>query len=406
MIVLLVIAISIVSFFGGFLLFYVVSHKFSRGIQMGLKFLGSDDLGGMGKTQQLMTHKGYLYVGNMVPGIGIAIIDVTNPRSPRVIGSLPGFKNSVTSKVQIANELLIVNYESRLNQEAERVGFGVYSLKDPKNPREIAHFNTRGRGVHRTWFSGEEPYVFVSAIPEGFTDRMLMIVDINNPSKPQEVAKWWLPGQWLAGGEVPSWPVDMKYCLHHAIVKGNRAYLGMWDAGMYILDISDIANPREISHVRWSPENGGRTHTALPLLDRNLLVVTDEAKYTPDKESPKDIRILDISDEKNPKVLSKFPKPTGDIRERGPRFGPHNLHENRPGSFISDKLIFATQFSGGIWVYDISDSYSPKEVAGLIPPTDLCEEPIQINDVFVQKDGLVFLSDRSGRGIYILEYNG
>ena len=31
----------------------------------------------------------------------------------------------------------------------------------------------------------------------------LNIIDINDPSKPTEVARWWFPGQWTAGGEKP-----------------------------------------------------------------------------------------------------------------------------------------------------------------------------------------------------------
>jgi len=30
-----------------------------------------------------------------------------------------------------------------------------------------------------------------------------MIVDITNPAQPKEVARWWFPGQWTAGGEKP-----------------------------------------------------------------------------------------------------------------------------------------------------------------------------------------------------------
>ena len=35
----------------------------------------------------------------------------------------------------------------------------------------------------------------------------------------------------------------------------------------------------------------------------------------------KQIRVMDISDEKNPKVLSTFPHPEGDYAERGGRSG-------------------------------------------------------------------------------------
>lgn len=373
---------------------------------MSLKLIGQHDLNGYGKTMQLMTYKNYLYVGNLTPGVGTAIFDVANPRQPKLVGSLPAFHNSLATKVQIVDDLLIVNYECRTGEPAERVGLGIYHLSDPVQPREIAYYHTGGKGVHRTWFSGNERYVFVSAVPEGFNGRMLLILDIQDPSHPFEVGRWWLKGQWVGGNEKPDWPEGLRYQLHHAIIHSQRAYLGMWDAGVYILDISDVSKPREISHLNWGPHDGGHTHTALPLPERNLLVVADEASGLPGQESPKHVRLLDISDEKNPRLISKFPVPEGECRNIGPRFGPHNLHENRPGSLVSDYLMFVTYFSGGLRVVNISDPYRPKEIDFLIPSPMKGIDSIQMNDVFVQPNGLVFLSDRAGSGIYIAEFSG
>jgi len=365
-------------------------------------------MAGNGKNEQLIAHKDYLYVGNREPGGGTVIVDVSNPRSPEVCGLLPGYKGTISPKVQVVDDLLLVNYERRRDKdvEAERLGFGVFDLKDPKNPREIAYYHLGGRGVHRTWYSGEEKYAFISGIPEGFVNRMLVTFDMSDPAKPREVSRWWLPGQWKGGGETPDWPDTMECQLHHPVVKGNRAYLGMWDAGVYILDISDIAKPKEISHLRWAPKAGGRSHTALPLPGRNFLVTIEECRATPDKETPKSIRVIDISDETDMKVLSEIYSPT-ENPHRGNRVGPHNLHESRrPNSFMSENLIFATFFGAGLRIYDISDPRAPREVDSFIPAPEHAAHPFQATDVYVQKNGLVFLSDRSGNGIYVLEYDG
>lgn len=372
---------------------------------MALKLIGSHHLPGIGKTMQVMAYQHYLYVGNMVPGIGIQILDVSNPRIPRLVGQLPAYKNTLCSKVQIVDDLMIINYENRNWGEVERVGFAVYHLKDPKNPTEIAYCHIGGQGVHRTWYSGEEPYVFVTAVPEGFNDRMLMIFDMKDPSQPKEISKWWLPGQWLAGGEKPNFPQGLKYKLHHAMVGGNRAYCGMWDGGMSILDISDISHPREISNINWSPDFGGHTHTGLPLPSRKLLVVTDEAKGLPGGESPKYVRILDIQDDQDPIELSKYSAEEEGFAAYGPRFGPHNLHENRFGSYISDTTIFVTWFGGGLRIVDITDPRNPKEIDKLIPTPAVGLPPTQMNDVFVTTDGLIYLTDRAGSGIYVAEWN-
>lgn len=42
------------------------------------------------------------------------------------------------------------------------------------------------------------------------------------------------------------------------------------------------------------------------------------------------------------------------FHNKGGKFGTHNLHENRPGSFQSEGIIFATYHNAGVRVFDIS----------------------------------------------------
>ncbi|PNT90689.1 hypothetical protein CDQ84_19540, partial [Clostridium thermosuccinogenes] len=45
------------------------------------------------------------------------------------------------------------------------------------------------------------------------------------------------------------------------------------------------------------------------------------------------------------------PPDEADYVAKGAHFGPHNLHENRPGSFVSSTLIFATYQNAGVRAY-------------------------------------------------------
>ena len=373
---------------------------------MGFELLGRHDLGGKGSTMQLMSHGRHLYVGNMEPGVGTAVLDVSEPRNPVLAGFLPGYANTMSPKVQIAFDLLFVNYEWRSGERAQRTGFGVFDLSDPARPREVSFYDTGGRGVHRMWIDEVEPIVYLSAVAPGFRDRMLLIVDVADPAHPREIGRWWMPGQWEAGGEVPAWPDTINPKLHHAIHHGERAYAGVWDGGLRILDVRDPSAPKVVGSAAWAPERGGHTHTTMPLPDRGLLVVTDEAKATPERDpTPRLVRVFDIRDETHPVELSTFPEPQGPVRTHGPRFGPHNLHENRRGAFSSDTLIFVTYFSAGLRTYDITDPRAPVEVARHVPPSAGDVHP-QTNDVYVQADGLVFTTDRGGAGVEILRYDG
>ena len=61
------------------------------------------------------------------------------------------------------------------------------------------------------------------------------------------------------------------------VIHGDTAY-GAWrDGGLVIMDVSDRSKPKLIKHHNWSPPFGGGTHNCLPLPDRDLLVVADEA---------------------------------------------------------------------------------------------------------------------------------
>ena len=113
--------------------------------------------------------------------------------------------------------------------------------------------------------------------------------------------------------------------------------------------------------------------------------------------------VVDISNEEAPRVISELPIPPGPRHNEGLRWGPHNVHEMRPGSFSDPNLIYLTYFSGGLRAYDITDPYHPVEVAHLIPPAPAGRDSIQLNDVTATADGLVYVTDRHGDGLYIVD---
>jgi|FLYL01.1.fsa_nt_gi hypothetical protein len=370
----------------------------------GFHLIGHSDLNGFGDGMQVMSLGEVLYVAHFGPsGMGTSILDISDPGAPRVVRQWPAPPGSHTHKVQVADGLLLVNHELFRSDGPAPVGLAIYSLEDPWEPRRIGFLDTGGRGVHRIVWEGGR-YAYVSATPEGYTGRIWIIVDLDDPENPVEVGRWWWPGMWTAGGEQPEWPEGQQWDVHHGLVSGDRAYLGFWDGGMVILDISDLSRPRLVSHLNW--EEGGHTHTALPLPDRDLVVVTDEAVTEGCDGPPHMVRVVDVSDETAPFVRSICPVPEGDFCERGLRFGAHCLHENRPGSYRSDTLMFVTYFNAGLRVYDVTDPDRPEEVAYYIPECPPGQKACQINDLYVESDHTVYITDRVNGGVYILRPDG
>jgi hypothetical protein len=369
-----------------------------------LRLIGHSDLGGSGDGMQVMRHGPALYVGHLgTSGMGTSVLDVGDETSPRVVRQIPAPAGSHSHKVQVADGLLLVNQEQFRGGAPFSAGMVVYALDDPLDPQPIGFFESGGLGVHRiVWVGGR--YAYVSAIPEGFDDRIWVIVDMSVPEEPVEAGRWWWPGSWTGGGEKPEWPQDKRYAAHHALLDADLAYLAYGDAGMVVLDTSDVSSPRVVSTLGWEP--GGDTHTCMPLPKRHLVVTTDEAIKERCKEDQKLVRVVDVADPASPSVVGICPPPEGDFCERGLRFGPHNLHENRPGSYVSEEIVFVTYFNAGLRVYDLSSPEEPHEIAHWLPETPAGQEAPQINDVYVEANGLIFVTDRISGGLYVLEPEG
>jgi hypothetical protein len=275
----------------------------------------------------------------------------------------------------------------------------VYDVAEPLDPKRIGYFRSGGLGVHRIVYTGGR-YAYMSAIPDGFDDRIWIVVDMADPEHPVEIGRWWWPGQWSGGGETPTWPEGKRFAAHHALLDGGTAYLGYGDAGLVVLDIEDVGSPKKIGHLQWSP--GGDTHTCLPLPGRKLVVATDETTTHRCVDESHYVRVIDVSQPSSPRVVGICPEPDGDYCERGMRFGPHNLHENRPGTYSSETIVFVSYFNAGLRVYDLSNAESPKEIAFWEPDTPAGQEAPQINDLLVDDNFNIFITDRITGGLYVL----
>ncbi len=404
-----------------------------------LKLLGYSDQGGRPDGVQLMVNKGHAIIGHMFSD-GFSVVDCRNPRDPKPTAYIPAPPNTWNIHLQSHEDLLLVinaknmfaakefqdeteYYKGRLGEKVGTAGtilsksrdwtagMSVFDISNPAAPRQIGFMDVEGGGIHRLWYVGGR-WAYASALLDGFTDYIFITIDMADPTNPREAGRYWLPGMNAASGEVPS-EDHARAGLHHAIVHEHTAY-GAWrDGGLVIMDVSDRYNPELIVHRNWSPPFGGGTHNALPLPDRDLLVVADEAVLDNCADGIKHIWLFDIREPSNPVSISTVPLPNEeDYCAKGAHFGPHNVHENRPDGLVSDQLIFATQQNAGVRVYDISNEYRPEEVAAFVPPAPVKlmdrrpnrAKVIQSCDVWVSKEGLVYASDYNA-GLYILEFS-
>lgn len=404
-----------------------------EGIGKGIRHVSYCDVGGRPDTVQVMANRGHLYIGHMFSD-GLTVLDARDPRAPKPVHFFTAGQYTRTHHLQVAEDLLLLGnganivamqsydtmrgyFENALadsitDRKKFRSGLSIHDISRPPDMREVAFLEMPGFGINRLWWTGGR-YAYVSAHFDGFTDHILCVVDLNTVTKPEIVAKWWLPGMNRAAGEASTAPRGKRYALHHMITAGDRGY-GAWrDGGFTIHDTSDPANPKLLSHINWSPPFPGGTHTPLPLPGRGLAVVADEANAEQCAKGTFHTFVLDVRAPENPVPIATLPTPRErDFCDTG-TFGPHNLHENRPGSFQSEETIFATYNVAGVRVFDIKDAFAPREVAYWVPPTPakLVDPRPNVSlaaktcDCYVTPDGLMYVTDWNG-GLNVLQYLG
>ena len=405
-----------------------------------MRLIGHCDQDGRSDGQQVMVRNGYAYVGH-VCSKGFWVIDVRDPAKPKTVDFIQNPPNTWSLHLQVHDDLLLLVHGRDMFSQPEMAdernyykpkagrhdahetpktrnwsaGMAVFDISKPAEPRQIGFMPVNGTGLHRIWYVGGR-WAYASAMMEGFSDYILVTIDMQDPTKPEIVGRFWLPGMNLAAGEEAHWPLPTgRYGLHHAVVHDDIAY-GAWrDGCLVVVDVKDKANPKLIVHKNWAPPFGGGTHNCLPLPDRNLLIVLDEAVLDNMADGFKPIWVFDNQVKSNPISVSTFPLPNDrDYAAVGGHFGPHNIHENRPGAFQSSELIFATYQNAGVRVYDIRDPFRPTEVGACVPPAPKKlvdprpNRPVVLHsaDVFVDRNGLAYCSDWSGAGLYIMEYTG
>jgi hypothetical protein len=391
--------------------------------------------------------------------LGTSIVDISDPRNPRVVSQIHlDDPESHSHKARVVGDIMIVNSErnmttigrkadelpglriklraalrrdpshaelaEKLNvresdipqvEAAERRpyaggGFKTYDISDPTRPKLLTYHKTGGIGVHR--FDMDENHAYISTEMDGYIGNILVIYDIRNPAEPQEVSRWWIPGQHLAGGETPSWS-GRRTRLHHALRYGDELWAGLWHGGVAIIDVKDISKPTTLGSYNYHPPFPEPSHTFMPLEKliggRRIAVAIDEEDHAHDAEEMERRRgrphgclwTFDVTDPKNIKPLASYEVSELDSpwsRATPGRFGAHQFQEQRRGT-----MIYCAWFAGGLRVVDVSDPSSPREAGYFIPNPAEGRAAPQTNDVFVDERDRIYMVDRYA-GFDILEH--
>src|SRR2546425_9418938 len=132
--------------------------------------------------------------------------------------------------------------------------------------------------------------------------------------------------------------------------------------------------------------------------------------------------MTDVTNEGRPQSIAtaQVPASEGDFCDRGGRFGPHATNEEFGPPFYQ-KIVFVSYFNAGVRGFDVRDPYNPQDVAFFIPAVtgntdfrcgpyqgnpNVCRQVIQTNNVASDDRGCIYIVDRAGTGLHVLELEG
>ncbi|GLR26107.1 LVIVD repeat-containing protein [Limnobacter litoralis] len=297
---------------------------------------------------------------------GVAVIDMSDPTHPVKTDSL------VTPAMLSPHESLVVSQQGGVLAAVlgnPAFGPGVVDVYDiSKDCRHPVFKSSTPLGVfgHESGMSPDGK-TFYSASPSTST---IVALDISNPSLPKPI--W--------AGYYPSHGLSIS-------ADGNRAYVAgiSGPAGVIILDVSEIQarkpNPqvKEISRVTWDlvtiPQN------AIPITIKGKPYLVEIDEYSNGDGSPVvssngpvvgAARMIDISDEKHPKVISNMRLAVHNKENRAtiandpgasnPAGGYAGHYCNVP-TRTDPTIVACSMILSGLRVFDIRDPANPKEVA-------------------------------------------
>ncbi|HUQ80956.1 MAG TPA: Ig-like domain-containing protein [Gemmatimonadaceae bacterium] len=164
------------------------------------------------------------YLGTLDGG-RVYVIDVANPASPVVA-------DSVMLNARVVNDVMTsedgkVLVMTREGADNRRNGIAIYTLDDPLHPKFASEFTDPvTSGVHSAFVNTQAKYGRFAYITADGVGR-LYILDLNDPANPKQVATW----------EVPR--TDQGRYLHDIDVQDGILYASYLNDGLVILDVGN-----------------------------------------------------------------------------------------------------------------------------------------------------------------------
>ena len=172
------------------------------------------------------TVTGFAYMLNS-DGNGIVVIDLSDPVRPVDVAELP---------VPDAHDVF-ARGDTLYVAEGRSPTFSMWDMADKQAPVLLGRVDVPQPGyVHNVWPTDDGRHAMTT---EETAQKTVKVWDLSDPSDPTLVADW----------------LGTSRLAHNVQIDGDYAFVSHYASGVYVLDISDIANPVEVARFDTYPDN-------------------------------------------------------------------------------------------------------------------------------------------------------
>ncbi|MGH8986064.1 MAG: LVIVD repeat-containing protein, partial [Acidimicrobiia bacterium] len=285
---------------------------------------------------------------------GVNVLDMSDPANPKLTDQL------VTPAMLTPHESLVLNHRrGLLVAVAGNAAFypgivDVYDVSGDCRHPVLKSSSPTGVFGHESGMALDGT-TFYAASPATQT---IVPVDISNPSLPRPLG-------------------FARYDSHGLSISndGNRAYVAGVGSGLIIVDTSEVQarkpNPtvREVSRLTWKSMSIPQNAIPVTIKGHPYVVEIDEFGTL---DAVGAGRIIDIADEKHPRVVSNmrlevhqpenFDAIEGDVGARSP-VGGYSAHYCNVPRRKDPGIVACSMVLSGLRVFDIRDPRNPREIA-------------------------------------------
>jgi hypothetical protein len=346
------------------------------------------------------------YLSSVLGGDVVYAIDISNPAKPTVVDSLILNARTINDVMTTPDGNFAVM--TREGAADRKNGIVIADTRDPLHPKVITDF-TEGvtGGVHSAFIHHQPKYGTHVYLTNDATGEV-MIVDINDPSKPKLVGRW-----------APRASSAARY-VHDIDVQNGLLYGSWWNDGLVIVDVGNgmkggsPSNPKLVSQFKYNLDDlyrdvekeGGPgfirgTHTAWR--HKNYVFIGDEVfgneaaqnlfAGEPARAYGR-LQVIDVSDIENPKSIAWYEPEYG---------GVHNV-------WVAGDTLYVGAYNAGFHAFDVSGELrgdlkaQGRELVHVHTADDegkIANAPMTWGAVVNKKDGLAYVNDLNN-GLWIV----